>query len=163
VIKEALDYFSKPSTFGWNYTSAATGGVNLYPLANAPVVQRLIDAGAIILGKTNIPKFSLDSWRTFTSWAGPTLNAVTDDLAPGASSGGTATAVAAGFAVWGVAEETGGSIQNPGGAQSLVAVKTTFGIIPVRVQLTGAVVYIDSHARCTCQAWVGKHLQAGVC
>lgn len=88
-------------------------------------MQRLIDAGAIILGKTNIPAFSLDSARTFTSWDGVTLNAVNPEYVPGASSAGTATAVAAGFAVWGVAEETGGSIQNPTAAQSLIGVKTT--------------------------------------
>ena len=111
---QALDYFSKPSTFGWNLTAAEAGGVNLYPLANAPLVQRLIDAGAIILGKTNIPTFSLDSWRTYPSttpsWAGATLNAVNPKIVPGASSAGTATAVAAGFCVWGVAEETGAKL-----------------------------------------------------
>jgi hypothetical protein len=102
---------------------AAAGGVDLMPLENAPVVQTLIDAGAIILGKTNIPAFSNDNTRANSSWAGPTLNAVNIHLAPGASSSGTATAVGGGFAVWGMAEETGGSIQTPAAAQSLVGIK----------------------------------------
>lgn len=123
VIKEALDYKGYPSTFGWAPTSAAAGGVDLMPLENAPVVQTLINAGAIILGKTNIPAFSNDNTRANSSWAGPTLNAVNIHLAPGASSSGTATSVAGGFAVWGMAEETGGSIQSPAAAQSLVGIK----------------------------------------
>jgi Amidase len=62
ATKEALNYFGKPSTWGWKYTSATTGGVYLYPLANAPLVQRLIDAGAIIIGKTNIPVRTCSAW-----------------------------------------------------------------------------------------------------
>lgn len=61
---------------------------------------------------------------------GPTYNAIDRSLAPGASSSGTATAVAASFAPVGLAEETGGSIQNPAGAQSLVGIKPTFGLVP---------------------------------
>ncbi len=84
----------------------------------------------MILGKTNIPAFSHDGARANTSWDGPTYNAVNRDICPGASSSGTATAIAASFAVVGLAEETGGSIQNPGAAQSLVSVKPTFALIP---------------------------------
>lgn len=130
VIKEALDHTDMPSTCGWRHTAPDAGGLALYPHEHSAVVQRLVAAGAIILGKTNIPAFSNDNTRVSTSWAGPTLNAVNCKLVPGASSAGTATAVAAGMAVWGVAEETGGSIQNPASVQSLVAVKPTFGLVP---------------------------------
>jgi Asp-tRNA(Asn)/Glu-tRNA(Gln) amidotransferase A subunit family amidase len=134
VIKEPLSWVGYPSTYGWNYTSAATGGINLYPEHNAGVTQILLDAGAIIMGKTNIPSFSAGGSRANTSWAGPTYNAVNYELVPGASSAGTAMAVAGGFAVWGIAEETGGSIQNPAAAQSLVGVKTTFGLVNTAVR-----------------------------
>ena len=111
VIKEALDVVGYPSTFGWNYTYSGAGGVDLFPQHDAELVTLLLAAGSVPLGKTNIPAFSFDATRTFTSWDGVTINAVNAALAPGASSAGTATAVAAGFAVWGIAEETGGSIQ----------------------------------------------------
>jgi amidase len=126
-----MDYVGLPSTAGWApLSSQVAGGVDLFPTRNAVVVERLIEAGAIILGKTNIPAFSDDGTRANSSWAGPTYNAVDRDLAPGASSSGTATAVAANWAVLGLAEETGGSIQNPAAAQSLVGIKTTFALVP---------------------------------
>lgn len=130
VIKEAMDFVGLPSTGGWAPLSSRAGGFDLIPSVDAPVVARLKAAGAVILGKTNIPAFSFDGARANTSWDGPTYNAVNRDIAPGASSSGTATAIAASFAVVGLAEETGGSIQNPGAAQSLVSVKPTFALIP---------------------------------
>lgn len=130
VIKEAMDMIGLPSTGGWAPLSSRAGGFDLIPSVDAPVVARLKAAGAVILGKTNIPAFSFDGARANTSWDGPTYNAVNRDICPGASSSGTATAIAASFAVVGLAEETGGSIQNPGAAQSLVSVKPTFALIP---------------------------------
>ena len=130
VIKEAMDFAGLPSTAGWAPLASAAGGIDLIPESDAPVVARLRAAGAIILGKTNIPAFSHNGARANTSWDGPTFNAVDRAIAPGASSSGTATAVAASFAVVGLAEETGGSIQNPAAAQSLVSVKPTFALVP---------------------------------
>jgi len=130
VVKEAMDMVGFPSTGGWKGLYSGTGGIDLFPERDAPVVARLKAAGAVILGKTNIPAFSHDGARANTSWDGPTFNAVNRAIAPGASSSGTATAVAASFAVVGLAEETGGSIQNPGAAQSLISLKPTFALIP---------------------------------
>ena len=130
VVKEAMDVAGLPSTAGWAPLASAAGGVDLIPERDAPVVARLRAAGAVILGKTNIPAFSHDGARANTSWDGPTFNAVDRAIVPGASSAGTATAISASFAVVGLAEETGGSIQNPAAAQSLVSVKPTFGLIP---------------------------------
>jgi Asp-tRNA(Asn)/Glu-tRNA(Gln) amidotransferase A subunit family amidase len=130
VIKEAMDFVGLPSTGGWAPLSSRAGGFDLIPSVDAPVVARLKAAGAVILGKTNIPAFSFDGARANTSWDGPTYNAVNRDIAPGASSSGTGTAISASFAVVGLAEETGGSIQNPGAAQSLISVKPTFALIP---------------------------------
>jgi Asp-tRNA(Asn)/Glu-tRNA(Gln) amidotransferase A subunit family amidase len=130
VIKEAMDFVGLPSTGGWAPLSSRAGGFDLMPTVDAPVVARLKAAGAVILGKTNIPAFSFDGARANTSWDGPTYNAVNRDIAPGASSSGTGTAISASFAVVGLAEETGGSIQNPGAAQSLISVKPTFALIP---------------------------------
>lgn len=130
VIKDAMDYAGLPTTNGFAGFSSTAGGVDLIPEVDAPLVARLKAAGAVILGKTNLPAFAADGTRANTSFDGPTYNAYDRTLAPGASSSGTATAVAADFAVLGMAEETGGSIQNPAGAQSLVSIKPTFGLIP---------------------------------
>ena len=130
VIKEAMDVAGLPSTAGYDRFYSGTGGVDLIPETDAPVVRRLREAGALIIGKTNIPEFSRSGNNANTSWDGPTYNAYDRTLQPGGSSSGTAMAVAGSFAVIGTAEETGGSIQNPAAAHSLVGVKTTFGLIP---------------------------------
>ena len=130
VVKEAMDFVGLPSTAGWAELSSRAGGFDLMPERDAPVVARLKAAGAVILGKTNIPAFSHDGARANSSWDGPTYNAVNRAIAPGASSSGTGTAISGNFAVVGLAEETGGSIQNPGAAQSLVSVKPTFALVP---------------------------------
>lgn len=130
VIKEAIDVSGFPSTFGWKGFSKEAGGIEIIPKTDAPVVQLLKEEGAIILGKTNMPAFSGSGTRANTSWDGNTYNAVNHVFAPGGSSSGTATAVSGNFSVVGIAEETGGSIQNPAAAQALVGLKPTFGLVP---------------------------------
>lgn len=131
VIKDNLDYGGLVTTAGFDGFSAATGGVDMVPGDDAVVVERLREAGAIILGKTNMPDFAGHGTRTRSSVAGETLNPYAPDRVPGGSSGGTATAVNASFAVLGLGTETGGSIQNPAAAQALVGVKPTFGLVPL--------------------------------
>ena len=130
VVKEAMDMVGFPSTLGWRHLYSGAGGVDLAPERDAPVVARLRAAGAVILGRTNIPAFSHDGARANSSWDGPTFNAVNPATCPGGSSAGTATAVSGNFCLVGLAEETGGSIQNPAAAQSLVSVKPTFALVP---------------------------------
>ncbi|MEX2048612.1 MAG: amidase [Gemmatimonadota bacterium] len=131
VIKDNIDYAGLVTTAGWEGFSAAAGGIDMVPGDNATVVSRLRKAGAIILGKTNLPDFAANGTRTRSTVAGRTLNSYHTDRAPGGSSGGTATAVSASFAVLGIGTETGGSIQNPASAQALVGVKPTFGLVPL--------------------------------
>ena len=131
VIKDNLDYAGLVTTAGFAGFSAATGGVDMVPGDDAVVVERLREAGAVILGKTNMPDFAAHGTRTRSSVAGETLNPYAVDRVPGGSSGGTATAVNASFAVLGLGTETGGSIQNPAAAQALVGVKPTFGLVPL--------------------------------
>ncbi|TCZ52945.1 amidase [Roseicella aquatilis] len=130
VVKDTMDMVGFPSTGGWSLLYSKTGGVDLMPGTDSPVVARLRAAGAIILGKTNVPVLSASGTHANNSWAGPTLNAAAPDRAPGGSSAGTATAVAASLAVLGLAEETGGSIQNPAAAQGLVGIKPSFALVP---------------------------------
>ncbi|WP_043287487.1 amidase [Paraburkholderia oxyphila] len=130
VIKDAMDMVGFPTTAGWSKLYSKTGGIDLLPSRDAPVVARMRAAGAVMLGKTNVPILSRSGTHANDSWAGPTFNVVMPDRVPGASSAGSAAAVASGMAVIGLAEETGGSIQNPASAQDLVSIKPTMGLVP---------------------------------
>jgi len=143
VIKDNIDYAGLVTTAGWEGFSAATGGVDMIPDDDAAVVTRLRNAGAIILGKTNLPDFASDGTRTRSSVAGRTLNPYDTSRAPGGSSGGTATAVNASFAVLGFGTETGGSLQNPAAAQGLVGVKPTYGLVPLEGVVPLNATYVD--------------------
>jgi len=141
VIKDNLDYGGLVTTAGYWGFSTASGGVDMIPENDAVVVERVRRAGAIVLGKTNMSDFARDGTRTRSSVAGVTRNAHDVTRAPGGSSGGTATAVNASFAVLGLGTETGGSIENPAASQGLVGVKPTFGLVP----LEGVVPFDASH------------------
>ena len=130
VVKEAMDMKGFPTTGGWELLYSKKGGVDLYPETDAPVVARMRQADAVILGKTNIPVLSHTGSHANGSWAGSTYNSAGREFLPGGSSAGTATAVGANFCVLGLAEETGGSIQNPAAAQGLVGIKPTFALVP---------------------------------
>jgi Asp-tRNA(Asn)/Glu-tRNA(Gln) amidotransferase A subunit family amidase len=130
VVKDTMDMAGYPTTGGWHLLCSQTGGIDLIPERDCPAVARLRKAGCIILGKTNVPILSATGTHADNSWAGPTINSAFLDGVPGGSSAGSASAVAAGFAVLGLAEETGGSIQNPASAHGLVGVKPTFGLVP---------------------------------
>jgi Asp-tRNA(Asn)/Glu-tRNA(Gln) amidotransferase A subunit family amidase len=143
VIKDNLDHAGLVTTAGWSGFSAAAGGVDMVPDDDAAAVERLRDAGAIILGKTNMPDFAGHGTRTRSSVAGVTLNPYDVTRVPGGSSGGTATAVNASFAVLGLGTETGGSIQNPAAAQALVGVKPTYGLVPLEGVVPINATYVD--------------------
>ena len=130
VVKDTMDMAGLPSTGGWSLLCSRAGGVDLMPGTDSPVVARMRAAGTVILGKTNVPVLSATGSHANDSWAGPTLNAAGREFLPGGSSAGTATAVAASLAVLGLAEETGGSIQNPASAQALVGIKPSFALVP---------------------------------
>ena len=143
VIKDNIDQAGRVTTAGYAGFSSATGGIDMVPDDDAAVVERLEAAGAIILGKTNLPDFAGDGTRTRSSVAGVTLNPYNVIKAPGGSSGGTATAVNASFAVLGLGTETGGSIQNPSSAQGLVGVKPTYGLVPLEGVYPLNATYVD--------------------
>jgi Asp-tRNA(Asn)/Glu-tRNA(Gln) amidotransferase A subunit family amidase len=143
VLKDNIDQAGRVTTAGYAGFSSAAGGIDMIPGDDAAVVERLREAGAIILGKTNLPDFAGHGTRTRSSVAGVTLNPYNIRKAPGGSSGGTATAVNASFAVAGLGTETGGSIQNPASAQALVGVKPTFGLVPLEGVVPMSAAYVD--------------------
>jgi amidase len=112
---------------------ANTGGVRIQQdhvaEQDSPVVTNLRDAGAIIVGRSNTPAFSM-RWFTRNSLHGHTLNPRNPGLTPGGSSGGAAAAVASGICAVGHGTDIAGSIRYPAYACGLHGIRPSFGRIP---------------------------------
>jgi len=103
------------------------------------VTQRFIDAGAVMLGKTNMDEFAMGSSNE-SSFYGPVRNPWNTEHVPGGSSGGSAAAVAARLCAAATGTDTGGSIRQPAGFTALTGLKPTYG----RVSRWGMIAYASS-------------------
>ena len=119
---------------------ATTNGVPAYRSAiaeeDSPVVANLRRAGAIVVGRTNTPAFSM-RWFTDNDAHGRTLNPHDAGVTPGGSSGGAAAAVAVGIGAIAHGNDQGGSIRYPAYACGVYGLRTTFGRVPAFNPLSG--------------------------
>lgn len=123
ALKDIVDQAGVPTTASSNVRRDEVAS------ADAPVTARLRQAGAVLIGKTNLHEFALGT-TTEESAFGPTLNPLDPSRSPGGSSGGSAVAVATGMAYGAVGTDTGGSIRIPAAACGLVGLKPQWGEIP---------------------------------
>ena len=121
VLKDNYDTSDLPTTGG----SVLLEGY--VPARDAVLVQKLRDAGAIVLAKVNMSEFA--SSGAYSSLGGQTLNPHNLAFSPNGSSGGTGAAIAAVFAQFGLGTDTGGSIRGPASANGLAALKPTHGLL----------------------------------
>ena len=125
TVKEAYNVAGLPTTWG---IPAFKGW---QPTEDAVVVERLKAAGAVIIGKTNVP-VGLADWQSTNSIYGTTSNPYDLARTPGGSSGGSAAALAAGYVALEAGSDIGGSLRTPAHFCGVFAHKPTYGIVPMR-------------------------------
>jgi amidase len=127
TIKESYDVVGMPTTWGVPELK------DNVPPRNALAVDRLLGAGVVLFGKTNVPIYLAD-YQSYNAIYGTTNNPWDLSRAPGGSSGGSATALAAGLTGIEAGSDIGSSIRNPAHYCGVYGHKPTFGIVPPRGQ-----------------------------
>lgn len=130
TIKDSFEVAGMPCTSG------APELAKHVPARSATAAQRLIDAGAVVFGKTNLPLYAGD-FQSFNAVYGTTNNPWDPTRGPGGSSGGSAAALAAGLTGFELGSDIGGSIRNPAHYCGVYGLKTSHGIVPMRGHIPG--------------------------
>lgn len=130
TVKECFDVEGLPTTAGAVPLKANAA------LRHADAVKKLIDAGAVIFGKTNTPLFAGD-FQTYNEVYGTTNNPWDLRCGPGGSSGGAAAALASGVTPLELGSDIGGSIRNPAHFCGVYGHKPSFGVVPLRGHVPG--------------------------
>ena len=114
---------------GFPNTQGSPIFADFYPEQDSVIVERLKNAGAIPIGKTNVPEFGLGS-HTYNNVFGPTRNPWNLDRTAGGSSGGAAVALATGMLPIADGSDMGGSLRNPGNFNNVVGFRVSAGLVP---------------------------------
>ncbi len=117
------------NTAGLQTTAGSIAMKGFVPDRDATMVRKMVNAGAIVLAKSNMAEWAFSPMVSISSIAGETLNPYNLAHVPAGSSGGTAAAVAADFGLVGLGTDTGNSIRGPASHNSLVGFRTTMGLI----------------------------------
>lgn len=123
IVKDNINTRGLPTTAG------ALALKDYIPDADAFIIQRLTDAGAIVLAKSNMAEWAFSPKHTESSTAGTTRNPYHTGRVPAGSSGGTAAAIAANLGTIGLGTDTGNSIRGPSSHCALVGFRTTLGLV----------------------------------
>ena len=140
TIKESYNVAGLPTTWG------IPAAKDFIPPEDALAVSRLKAAGAIVLGKTNVP-LGLGDWQSYNDIYGTTNNPWDRTRSPGGSSGGSSAALAAGFGPLSLGSDIGGSLRVPAHFCGVCAHKPTFDLVPFR-----------GHTPPGVPAWAGTYL-----
>src|SRR5436190_11003530 len=125
TVKEAFNVAGLPTTWGF------PRGKDWRPAEDALIVARAKAAGAIVLGKTNVP-VALADWQSYNDIYGTTNNPWDLGRTPGGSSGGSAASLAAGYVPLELGSDIGGSLRVPAHYCGVFAHKPTYGLVPTR-------------------------------
>jgi aspartyl-tRNA(Asn)/glutamyl-tRNA(Gln) amidotransferase subunit A len=141
TIKDLVDVAGTPTTAGSKVPPRTPGG-------DAPVVQRLREAGAIVIGKTNLHEFAFGTTSDESAF-GAVRHPLDTSRSPGGSSGGSAVSLLEGACFGSVGTDTGGSIRIPAAACGVVGLKPSFGELPCAgvVPLSGTLDHVGPLAR----------------
>lgn len=123
IVKDNINTTGLPTTAG------SLALQDFFPEENAFIIDKLLEAGAIVLAKSNMAEWAFSPMHSESTIGGTTRNPYNLNFVPAGSSGGTAAAVAANFAVAGLGTDTGNSIRGPSAHTSLVGFRTTLGLI----------------------------------
>lgn len=132
IVKESFGVAGRPCTWGIPALK------NTRAAANSTAVQRLLDAGAVLVGATNVP-FELTDGQTYNAIYGTINNPWDLTRTPGGSSGGTAAALAAGLGFLGIGSDLAGSIRSPAHCCGIFSHKPTLDVVSLRGQAPGGV------------------------
>lgn len=123
IVKDNINTIGMPTTAG------SLALADFYPETDAFIIQKLEEAGVIILAKSNMAEWAFSAMHSESSTAGITRNPYNLDYVPAGSSGGTAAAVAANLGTIGLGTDTGNSVRGPSSHNALVGFRSTLGLV----------------------------------
>ncbi|WP_299319489.1 amidase [uncultured Maribacter sp.] len=123
IVKDNINTEGLPTTAG------SLALQNYIPEEDAFIIKKLVEAGAIIIAKSNMAEWAFSPMHSESSTAGTTRNPYNTNYVPAGSSGGTGTSIAANFGTIGLGTDTGNSIRGPSSHNALVGFRTTLGLV----------------------------------